>query len=179
MVEILENRNLLLEKIPKNITIAELGVFKGEFSEIIKNIASPSLLYLVDIFEGTCCSGDKDGKNIINYNMNRSYEDIKNKYKEQNVVIIKNTTENFLLSLNDESLDAVYIDADHSYEGVKKDLELSRKKVKKGGFIMGHDYTNVFFPGVVKAVDEFCQKYNLKIKYLTKDGCPSFLIQNM
>jgi hypothetical protein len=30
------------------------------------------------------------------------------------------------------------------------------------------------FPGVVKAVNEFCFENNLEIKYITKDGCPTF-----
>ena len=41
---------------------------------------------------------------------------------------------------------------------------------------MGHDYTINMFPGVVMAVNEFCQKYNLNIEYLTEDGCPTYLI---
>ena len=41
--------------------------------------------------------------------------------------------------LEDESFDAVFIDGNHSYEYVKKDLENYSKKVKKGGIIAMHD----------------------------------------
>ena len=42
---------------------------------------------------------------------------------------------------------------------------------------MGHDYNKDTFAGLCLAVDEFCEKYGLNIKYLTKDGCPTYLIE--
>ena len=50
----------------------------------------------------------------------------------------------------DGTLDLVYIDADHRYPAVKRDIELWRPKVVPGGFITGHDYRS----GVKQAVDE-------------------------
>lgn len=52
-----------------------------------------------------------------------------------------------------ESLDLVFIDADHTYEGCKKDIDLWWPKLKKGGVMLGHDY-GPHFEGVVKAVNE-------------------------
>ena len=81
-----------------------------------------------------------------------------------------------LSSFEDEYLDLVYIDGDHSYNGVKNDLNISYKKVKTGGYICGHDYSPDIFDGVVKAVDEFCKQKKLKINYITEDGCPTYCI---
>jgi hypothetical protein len=61
-------------------------------------------------------------------------------------------------SFPDESLDWVYLDGDHSYEGVKHDLDAYFRTVKAGGFIAGDDYGQVgswFEDGVTRAVDEF------------------------
>ena len=58
----------------------------------------------------------------------------------------------------DSSLDLVFIDADHSYEGVKADLAAWAPKVKPGGWIGGHDYGNPdprYRFGVEQAVDEW------------------------
>lgn len=52
----------------------------------------------------------------------------------------------------DLSLDFVFIDADHSYEIVKKDITEWYPKVKIGGTIAGHDYYNS--EHVQKAVNE-------------------------
>ena len=53
----------------------------------------------------------------------------------------------------DRSLDFVFIDAAHDYFNVKNDILAWYPKVKKGGFIGGHDYAGNF-PGVNQAVDE-------------------------
>ncbi|MHA2342824.1 MAG: class I SAM-dependent methyltransferase [Candidatus Hodarchaeales archaeon] len=52
----------------------------------------------------------------------------------------------------EDDLDFVYIDGDHRYEAVKKDIRLYLPKVKTGGILAGHDYTST--PDVTKAVDE-------------------------
>lgn len=52
----------------------------------------------------------------------------------------------------DESLDFIFIDGDHSYEGCKKDILAWLPKIKKTGWLLGHDYHQ--YPGVKKAVDE-------------------------
>lgn len=52
----------------------------------------------------------------------------------------------------DDSLDFVFLDADHTYEGVKADILAWLPKVKPGGMLAGDDYN--YFPGVKKAVDE-------------------------
>lgn len=50
--------------------------------------------------------------------------------------------------------DFVFIDADHSYEGCKRDIGLWLPKVKKEGWIGGHDYAHPDQGGVEKAVLE-------------------------
>lgn len=57
----------------------------------------------------------------------------------------------------DESLDFVFIDADHSYDAVSQDIKAWSPKVKLGGLVSGHDYNNpdyLFGAEVKKAVDE-------------------------
>lgn len=54
--------------------------------------------------------------------------------------------------VQDESLDFVFIDGDHTYEGCKRDILAWMPKIKRGGWITGHDYHE--FPGVKQAVDE-------------------------
>ena len=51
-------------------------------------------------------------------------------------------------------VDFVFIDAEHTYEGVRDDIIAWSPKVRPGGIIAGHDYTPERFPGVVAAVDE-------------------------
>ena len=52
-------------------------------------------------------------------------------------------------------LDFVFIDGAHLYEDVLADIKAWKRKVKKGGYIGGHDYDN---PNVKRAVDEVFKK---------------------
>lgn len=58
----------------------------------------------------------------------------------------------------DKSLDFVFIDADHSYESVKEDIEHWKPKVKPGLVLAGHDY---YDPEVKRAVQETIPIYTL------------------
>lgn len=52
------------------------------------------------------------------------------------------------------SLDFVFIDADHTYEGASADIDGWQRKVRPGGMLLGHDHNPERFPGVVRAVSE-------------------------
>lgn len=166
-------RTELLEILPKGCIGAELGVFKGDFSRKILTIVRPRRLVLIDKFEGIARSGDKDGKNIETIDFNTYFPFIKAEFIGHNVDLVKGDT-SLISNYPDGFFDFVYIDADHSYKAVKADLERCHPKVK--GWIMGHDYA-LRTEGVIKAVTEYCEKYKLKINYLTNDGCPSFAIK--
>jgi predicted O-methyltransferase YrrM len=122
-------------------------------------------------------SGDKDGKNIETINdMYDIYKNLVDKYNSNsNVDIIRSSTVDFLKSIEDNYIDAIYVDADHSYNAVLNDLTLSFNKLKNGGILAGHDY--IENNEVLYAVDDFCKSYNQKIIATTSDGCPSFLIK--
>tara|TARA_R110000868_G_scaffold140124_2_gene355437 strand:+ start:1125 stop:1706 length:582 start_codon:yes stop_codon:yes gene_type:complete len=68
------------------------------------------------------------------------------------VTPIKLSTREAYKLFADASLDFVFIDADHSYEGVLEDIQLWHPKVKTGGVLAGHDYD---WTGVKQAVIDF------------------------
>ncbi len=76
------------------------------------------------------------------------------------------TTEEASFHFPDQSIDIVYVDADHSYEGVTKDLELWTPKVKTGGIISGHDYdpTGSAWQECRRAVDDYWSKFGKEVK---------------
>ena len=187
-MKIYDNRNDMIKELVKpDSKILEIGVFKGEFAETLHK-TNPSILYLVDCWENSnICSGNVDGNNVENYNGFSLYNLVKDKLSHySNIEIIRNYSQNFIPLLDNNTLDIVYIDGDHSYKGVKRDLELVYPKVKNGGYIMGHDYEmnmnkakNYYNFGVKKAVDEFCIKYNVSIIAKAMDGCVSFCISKL
>lgn len=58
--------------------------------------------------------------------------------------------------IRDHSIDVVFIDGDHSYDGCLLDIQVWTRKVRPKGWIGGHDYLNpdLRFQGVDKAVLE-------------------------
>jgi hypothetical protein len=172
----IETRNELLEILPKNMICCELGVFKGDYSKIIHEILKPSELILIDNFTGIFGSGDKDGQNHINIDLDIAYDELKEYFSFDNKVkLIKNNTLNGLDIFENNYFDYIYIDADHEYNAVFDDLLKSFEKIKNKGYISTHDY--IYPYGVLNAVNDFCVLKGQEITHITKDGCPSILIQ--
>lgn len=81
--------------------------------------------------------------------------------------ILKGLSEEFVDLFGDETLDYIFIDGDHSYDGVLKDCELYFSKIKKGGIFAGHDWC---LDGVRRAVNEFKERNGSpSIKYTSND----------
>jgi predicted O-methyltransferase YrrM len=141
-------------------TFIELGSWKGKSTSFIVteilNSNKKINFITIDTFEGISLDSDESEKNAY------SLED-KNILEQ----FLKNTSEiknhfSHIVSLShiaaekfeDSSIDVIFIDAGHSYESVKKDLQFWIKKMKPKSIIAGHDYSDSW-PGVKKAVDEF------------------------
>ena len=66
-----------------------------------------------------------------------------------------------------KKIDFLWIDGDHSYEGVKRDIEDWLPLVKKNGFVCFHDYRDE--PDVKEAVDEIAKDGD--IRFIKTEGC--------
>lgn len=171
--------------ISRDTVVAEIGVFKGTFARQLYDMLSPSKFYLIDLFSGRTCSGNEDGNNVIWTNMDNEYLQVIEYARDKpSISVIKYDSSSFLSTLPDNTLDMIYIDGDHGYEGCKKDLLEAYKKVKNGGYICGHDYEmnmskaqTVYHFGVKQAVDEFCLTFNQVIVAKGNDGCVSYAIE--
>jgi len=61
----------------------------------------------------------------------------------------------------DASLDGVFIDGDHSFAAVAKDIDSWERTLRPGGFLSGHDFGNT--PDVARAVVEHAERHNRTI----------------
>ena len=113
---------------------AEIGVYKGEFTEKLGKAGleiygiDPWIVY----------------KNYQKHPVELPYEKLAEGSKQRvagyNVNIIRKTSAKALEDFEDESLDFVYIDANHSFPYISHDIYEWNRKVRKGGIISGHDY---------------------------------------
>lgn len=158
-------RRFLLDMLPKHSVGAEIGVHVGDFSQQLLEIVFPKELHLIDPWEHKTSAiyknalyggGSKGGQN----KMDERYAHVCRRFDQQihaeRIKVHRGYSTDILEQFPDEYFDWVYIDGNHLYEYVKKDLELSFRKTKSGGFITGDDYTGGGWweGGVKKAVDE-------------------------
>jgi hypothetical protein len=189
-MQIFDTRDEMIASIPKGGLMAELGVFKGEFSVKIDEICQPDELILIDSWTGErLYSGNVDGnhRNGVRqyYTGEELYYLTEMNIKEcRGIVTMLKANTDVLRAFTDNIFDMIYVDADHSYEGVLNDLINAYHKIKNGGYIMGHDYehnmhktNNSYSFGVKQAVDEFCRQYNQEISMKGMDGCVSYGIK--
>ena len=160
----------------------EVGVWKGQFSDFLLSNWKGEKLYSIDPWK--IFSADKyiDVMNIKQVEFDEIYSDVKqllSKYGKRSA-IIRDVSVNAALQFENYSLDFVYLDGRHHYEGVKEDIESWFPKVKKNGIICGHDYLNTVIGetqfGVRQAVDEFASANDCKILVTDKDEFPSWFI---
>jgi hypothetical protein len=73
--------------------------------------------------------------------------------KYNNIIHIRETSDNAISKLSTTKVDLVYIDGMHTYKQVKSDIENYLPLINANGFISGHDYHPVW-QGVVDAINE-------------------------
>jgi Methyltransferase domain len=163
-----DDRDFLLERLPKGSVCAEIGVWKGDFSQKILETAQPSALHLIDpwVFVSSFPKRLYGGKSAKSQSdMDAIYQAVRAKFSEiPQVHIHRQRSHDAVSSFADGFFDWVYIDGDHSYEAVRQDLNLWTPKVKRGGFVAGDDYGWHDEKGersVQRAVDEFVAGRNL------------------
>lgn len=93
-----------------------------------------------------------------------------------NVEFIRKGSLEAVKDIPNGSLDFVYIDQLHEFDPVMMDLIQWTPKVRAGGIISGHDYSNAFYQfGVIHAVMAYTYAHNIYHWYVTDiDQHPSF-----
>jgi len=129
----------------------EIGVWKGHSIIYLSNLLRDKdvEVYAIDLFNETYKYKKTEE---IKYLYDIFKENVKIANLSDKITPIKSISWEASEKFDDDSVDFVFIDADHEYDSVIKDINSWLPKIKKGGIISGHDYFNPC--GVKKAVDE-------------------------
>jgi hypothetical protein len=176
--QILSSRTELLSVLPVDGVVAELGVDEGLFSQQIIEHCDPQILHLVDTW------ADKRFNDTKRKGVVKRFE---SELTKGTVEIHRMKSTEAVHKFENQSLDVVYIDTDHSYETTYQELVEYAKKVKVGGYLAGHDYIqgnwiDMQRYGVREAVSRFLnENRNWIFAYLTMEVTepPSFALKKI
>ena len=129
--------------------MVEVGCYHGVCSE----------LFAENFQTVFCVDPWNDEETRVNDHNMSMIEELFNKRvkKFTNITKMKMKSLDAVSEFEDESLDFVYLDARHEFKHIKNDIQKWLPKVKLGGYVGGHDYSNGW-PGVRRAVNEIFGK---------------------
>ena len=186
MYFVLIPRTTLLKLFPSGGRVAEIGTLRGNFSEEIIKTCRPDELYLIDPWEHQEREDYAlDGSNVSTEEHLKNLEHVRQRFSPEisrgQVRLLRAYSQDAAEDFEPQSLDWVYIDGLHSFDGVWSDLTLYAPLIHPGGFIAGHDYNNGALYskmgfGVVDAVNKFAKDFGYQFICLTYESVATFVL---
>jgi hypothetical protein len=140
--------------------MAELGLWKGRtFLHLLKSCPNLTIIG-VDTWSVKDESLDEPGFQDYRHWDMKTYElDVRTNAEQfgKRAMILKMDTVQASAFVEDGSLDCVFIDADHTSVGVKREIEAWKPKIRPGGYLTGHDCD---WPSVRTVIDELVPGWN-------------------
>lgn len=133
--------------------IVEFGSFHGRSTRALAdNIKRAGIIYAVDPWNGTYLLESGEALQKVNtYVFPIFKRNLKNHIDIGTVIPKRQCSYNFALPFK---VDMVFIDGDHRYENVKRDIAKGLSLLKTNGIISGHDWNHPVWTGVNQAVTE-------------------------
>ena len=141
---------------------AEIGVEGGAYSEILCSNIPDLHLICVDLWKPYDGYVDYVDPTYLEGEYHKAVE----RLKPYSVEILRTDSMNAMMSVENNSLDFVYIDANHDCPWIDNDIYWWSRKVREGGIVSGHDYA-VNHNGVRHAVDYFTKLNNIRPWFVT------------
>lgn len=130
-----------------DLKMLEIGSYKGESAFMFASLGIFKEIHCIDPF-----NGDEEANDVFIENWDNVKEEFEvNTRYFNNITLHQGFSYDLVKNFEDNYFDFIYIDGNHDYENVKRDIELYLPKTKH--LIGGHDYQKEW-PGVVKAVTE-------------------------
>src|SRR5258706_4800349 len=139
-------------------TIVEFGSFHGRSTRALAdNISDEGTIWAVDTWNGDYIDESGDAlERVDTYVLPQFRANLQDHIDFGRVIPVRNFSYAFNLPI---LVDMVFIDSDHRYETVKKDIKKALLLLKSGGILSGHDYNHPLWSGVSKAVNELSKSF--------------------
>lgn len=148
-----------IKRLGEKVKGIEIGTCRAESTAyLLEKCPNINLLTTIDPYKGY-----QDWNGEITQETVDRFRTVAQKNLErfgERVVMVREESVNAADKFEDESVDFIFIDGDHSYDATLADCIRYYPKLKKGGLFCGHDYSSI--QGVKDAVDEFRRKKGIK-----------------
>jgi len=172
---VLRDRDVLLPLLPKNAVICEVGVGLGSFSRAMIDVCAPQHFIAIDNFRlhelrefwGHPPSHWFGAKTHAGWYRDSFAAEI----QSGRMTVIEAESDDALGQLDDASVDIIYIDGDHTYDAVRRDLAMAVRKIRPDGYLVINDYILVDQLGaqtpygVIYATHEFMIEHNWAMQF--------------
>jgi hypothetical protein len=200
MYYVTTEREQLVEFLPKGAVAAEIGVAQGDFAAVMLAKCAPTKLHLIDPWRGYEIGGD-DGARArflaaveergggapppalhTSAEDDQKFQAVQDRFKgDARVQFHRAYSYRAAAALPDKHFDFVYLDGDHTYEYVLRDLFDYAAKIKDDGLILGHDYFEDAFAAkenyaVISAVNAFLARSGFIFVALTWEPFPTYAL---
>lgn len=168
------NLENLLRKLPNPSTYVEIGLAYGFHMETMLKAFSDVKCYGIDPYipyDPTDCFNSigkidtllsvKENFDLFSLSVSQRLS----KYKNFNH--IRETSQTCYKQFDNESIDLVFVDGEHTYDAVNSDCNLWWDKIKVGGIMAWDDYSNSSAPGTKNAIDEFVKNKKLQLHFIS------------
>lgn len=157
----------------------EVGVERGVFSEMLCKGNPEGKLYGIDPW--LTIKGYRE--HVDQGKLNGFLEETKQRMAPYNFEPIRKFSMDAVKDFKDKSIDYVYIDGNHDFQNVTNDIVEWSKKVRPGGIISGHDYTQrkgKLPIHVVEVVNGYTQAYKISpwFTVIRSEKCEENLFHN-
>ena len=159
----------------------EIGVWKGDFSAQILSELKPKDLTLVDPWKYVPeyeFAWYGKGRVQSQSDMDEIYKFVTKRFELQISHGVVNVHRGIASELRNVCADWIYIDGDHTFDGVKLDIQASRDLLKKEGVLIFDDFglSGWWNDGVTRAINEFVSLGLLRIIDVHKSQCACVFI---
>jgi len=155
-----------ISNLGENLIGCEIGVWEGHnLGFMLHHLPNINMIYAIDPWHGYLDWIGHISQDILSEKKQIAFTRIAN-FPNRVQVMEMNSAE-ALPSI--PQLDFVFIDGDHSHEGVLNDLRMYHDKVRSGGIVAGHDWN---LDTVQSAVNQFRAENNIHVELM---GCESYI----
>jgi hypothetical protein len=169
-------RTELLHRMPKHAVCAEIGVWRGNYSQQILAVTEPAELHLVDpwLFMPHLPLRGYGGRTAKDQGyMDGMARQVGEMFaRDARVTIHRMRSDEFFRAPHPKQFDWIYIDGDHRYEAVLADLRGAWPLVKSGGFLAGDDFlfnkVEERDMPVKRAVEQFAREIGARLELVGK-----------